>query len=305
MTKFMKYQHVERLGVDEVSGLLDGYVVVQPKIDGTNASVWLDGSKLCFGSRKRQLSIEKDNAGFMNHFLKSDGYTEDGLQLLHYLTKHPDYTIYGEWLVQHKVKYIGDNYRQFYIFDIYDHSKDKYLPISDYTQDLHKYSFKTVKIVPVLSQGKLSEKQIVELAKSNHYLLNNDSLGEGIVVKRYNFVNRYGDTVWGKYVLADFQKSNRVKNSDIINPYDDPLEKLITPAFVEKEFLKFKDSLDHPFGSKDISALLGTIYHELISEETWHLLKLMGKDPVVDFGEVKRTSYKKIKRNLSFLFGEA
>ena len=105
--------------------------------------------------------------------------------------------------------------------------------------------------------------------------------------------------------MTDFQKSNRVKNSDIINPYDDPLEKLITPAFVEKEFLKFKDSLDHPFSSKDISALLGTIYHELISEETWHLLKLLGKNPVVDFGKVQRTAYKKIKRNLSFLFGEA
>lgn len=305
MTKFMKYQHVERLGVDEVSGLLDDAVVVQPKIDGTNSSVWLDGSELCFGSRKRKLSRGKDNAGFMNHFFEADGYTDDGMRMLQYLGNHPAYTIYGEWLVQHKIKYIGDDYQRFYVFDVYDHSTEKYLPIEDYSTELLELGFDTVEVVPVLERGKLTEEQVVDSAKNNHYLLHDDQLGEGVVVKRYNFVNRYGNTVWGKYVLADFHKSKGVKNSDIINPYDNPLEKLITPAFVEKEFLKFKDSLDHPFSSKDISALLGTIYHELISEETWHLLKLLGKNPVVDFGKVKRTAYKKIKRNLSFLFGEA
>ena len=46
---FTKYQHVERLGTTETDGILDGDVLVFPKIDGTNCSVWLgdDGDVHC------------------------------------------------------------------------------------------------------------------------------------------------------------------------------------------------------------------------------------------------------------------
>ena len=40
---FVKYQHVERLGVDEVDGIELGVCHVFPKIDGTNSSVWQRG----------------------------------------------------------------------------------------------------------------------------------------------------------------------------------------------------------------------------------------------------------------------
>jgi len=59
--EFKKYQHVERLGTSEVSNIMVGDVYVFPKIDGTNASVWLDGrGNICAGSRTRTLSLEKE-----------------------------------------------------------------------------------------------------------------------------------------------------------------------------------------------------------------------------------------------------
>jgi hypothetical protein len=65
--------HVERLGSDEVSGILHGECHVFPKIDGTNASVWVDESgELCAGSRNRQLTLEKDNAGFYKWVLEHE-----------------------------------------------------------------------------------------------------------------------------------------------------------------------------------------------------------------------------------------
>jgi len=36
--KFMKYQHVERYGTDEVEGIELGETYIFPKIDGTNGS---------------------------------------------------------------------------------------------------------------------------------------------------------------------------------------------------------------------------------------------------------------------------
>lgn len=63
--KFKKYQHLERYGNQSVSDIEQGEVYVFPKIDGTNASVWLnDEGNIAAGSRNRELSHEKDNAGF-------------------------------------------------------------------------------------------------------------------------------------------------------------------------------------------------------------------------------------------------
>lgn len=39
--EFRKYQHVERFGTSEVEGIDLGTCYIYPKIDGTNASVWL------------------------------------------------------------------------------------------------------------------------------------------------------------------------------------------------------------------------------------------------------------------------
>lgn len=53
---YRSYQHVERLGTTETNGILDGTCYIFPKIDGTNATVWLgDDNTLRAGSRKREL----------------------------------------------------------------------------------------------------------------------------------------------------------------------------------------------------------------------------------------------------------
>ena len=62
---FTKYQHVERLGTTETDGILDGDVLVFPKIDGTNCSVWLgdDGDVHC-SNRNKEIIDNSDGVGF-------------------------------------------------------------------------------------------------------------------------------------------------------------------------------------------------------------------------------------------------
>ena len=64
--EFKKYQHLERFGTTEVDGIHFGDCYVFPKIDGTNSCVWMgeDGTVQA-GSRKRHLTLEADNAGFL------------------------------------------------------------------------------------------------------------------------------------------------------------------------------------------------------------------------------------------------
>jgi len=109
---FFKYQHIERFGTSEVEGLELGKCFVFPKIDGTNASVWICEGKLCAGSRRRELSVESDNAGFFSEIIQDE-------KILNYLTEFPEHRLFGEWLVPHSLKtYREEAWRKFYVFDI-------------------------------------------------------------------------------------------------------------------------------------------------------------------------------------------
>lgn len=64
---FIKYPHLERYGNEEVEGIEIGTTYVFPKLDGTNAQLWMDeNGTVCGGSRNRVLSIHNDNAGFLS-----------------------------------------------------------------------------------------------------------------------------------------------------------------------------------------------------------------------------------------------
>lgn len=90
MKEFRKYMHVERLGRDEVEGVLNGTCYVFPKIDGTNSVVWLgDDGEVRAGSRRQELSLNNDNRGFMNEVIKDEN-------IKRYLVDHPNHYIYGE-----------------------------------------------------------------------------------------------------------------------------------------------------------------------------------------------------------------
>lgn len=100
--EFKKYQHVTRLGASGTEGILEGIVYIQPKIDGTNSSVWLndDGTIGC-GSRRRKLSEFEDNQGFYRRFNNSENIKK-------YLEKHPTHRLFGEFLKPHSLRtYVG------------------------------------------------------------------------------------------------------------------------------------------------------------------------------------------------------
>ena len=96
--EFKKYQHIERFGNGEVQGIELGKTLIFPKLDGTNASVWMDSEgNVKAGSRNRELSYEKDNAGFYKFVLENENIKA-------YLEKHPTHRLYGEFLVPHSLR---------------------------------------------------------------------------------------------------------------------------------------------------------------------------------------------------------
>jgi hypothetical protein len=314
MTEFVKYQHVEKWGNDEVEGIEDGKCYVFPKIDGTNGSIWYnkEDGKLRFGSRNRELSLDADNQGFMATF-------HECTELHFFFGRFPDAVLRGEWLVKHTIGTYRDSaWRKFYIYDVEFPAipgyENRYVDYEQYCSILDEAIFSRLEspenfgievIAPLEIITNPKDEDIQRLAESNTYLIKEDKgVGEGVVVKRYNYFNQYGNQIWAKFVLSEFKEKHRAKmgSPERENHYleEDIVAKVCTKVLCEKEFAKLKLMLGK-WESRSIPRLLETVWHTIISEEMYYILKTF-KNPKIDFARLQKYVTEQIKTNLPGVF---
>ncbi len=292
---FVKYQHIEKFGTSEVEGIEFGECYVFPKIDGTNASVWMCEDELCAGSRRRELSLEQDNADFYNEIIQDE-------KILNYLLEFPNHRLFGEWLVPHSLKtYREDAWKKFYVFDVMVNGK--YLHYEEYQPYLESFDIEYIPPIRILKNG--TYEQFVKLLDVNEYLIEDGKgCGEGIVIKRYDFVNKYGRTVWAKLVRSEFkEKHHKVMGAPLQDgkkiPEEEAVENHLSRAMIDKVYAKIEN--DGRFRSKDIPRLLNTVFHDFVVEEIWEVIKKQ-KNPVINFKTLQHFVFNKVKTEYSHLF---
>jgi len=129
--------------------------------------------------------------------------------------------------------------------------------------------------------------------------------GEGIVIKNYSFINKYGRQTWAKIVANEFkEKHAKEMGASIINSTELTEEKIInkfcTETFIEKEYLKIVNEKEG-WKSQYIQMLLGRVYSEFIKEESWNFVKEF-KNPKVNFKTLNSLLIKKVKETKKDLF---
>lgn len=295
---YIKYQHIEKLGREECEGILDGEVFCFPKIDGTNGCLFLDDEgNLCGGSRNRELSVESDNAGFYN-----DSLTHP--EFLAYLKEHPNHILYGEWLTPHSLKtYSEDAWRKFYVFDVLEINEDgesRYLNYYEYQVGLNKFGINYIPTMTVVCNPTIDD--IAELAKKNHYLMSNDEyVGEGIVCKRYNYKNKWGYTIWGKFIADEFfnkKEKLRTKNHEVKSDFESKIaNEYITDSVVKKEYVKILEECPDIQRNQLIGRVLNAVYDNFIVEDLVTVIR-KNKNCSINFQYMKKQSSNRVKEVL-------
>lgn len=291
--EFLKYQHLERFGTTETAGIDMGMCYIFPKIDGTNSQLWFNGG-LHAGSRNRELTLDNDNAGFYNWAISQDKFVK-------FFTDYQNLRLYGEWLVPHTLKtYQKTAWNNFYVFDVID--GEKYLPYEDYKVLLDLYG---IEYIPPICKidSPTYERLITQLEKNSYLITDGAGTGEGIVIKNYNYKNKFGRVVWAKIVKNEFKanhakcdvselKETKTVEEEIVN-------KFVTISLIEKELAK----IDNETGwtSKQIPRLLNTVFYCLVNEEGWNFVKAF-KNPTIDFSRLLFFTTKKIKQEMPHLF---
>lgn len=300
--EFKKYQHLERFGNDEVEGIELGKLYIFPKLDGTNAQVWLDDEgNIKAGSRNRELTLERDNAGFYKFVLENENIKK-------YLEKHPTHRLYGEFLVPHSLKtYREDAWRRFYIFDVCLDKEDgsvEYIPYDIYKPLVEEFGLDYIPPIVTMTNG--SYEYFIRTLDNNTFMIQDGKgVGEGIVIKNYDYYNKYKRQIWAKIVTNEFKEMhkremgvNNIKTEKVIE--QEIVDDYCTAAFIEKEYSKILNETGE-WDNRKIPMLLGRVFSELVKEETWNIIKKY-KNPTINYKTLNALVINKIKTVKSDIF---
>lgn len=308
--EFKKYQHIEKIGNLEVEGILDGTVYLFYKIDGTNSQVFLknDGT-LGFGSRNREVTPDADNAKFAATFM-DEAHKVEYNHVLRLLRDYPNYIIYGEWLVPHTLKtYSVDSWKKFYVFDVLDAKTGIYLPYEGYAQLLKKYC-PELNVIPLLAKlDHPSVDDIKSKLQETGKFLCTSGLGEGIVIKNYAFVNRFGEVKWAKMLTEDFverkkdthQLNKQIKAGESEHSTEKGIiAKYLTIEHISKEYHKLCEKYGEAvLNARHLYELLNVVFHEFWADN-WEIILQQMHMPTIDFKALKQLADAKVKQSLGY-----
>jgi len=310
MATYKSFIHVERLDDTkiDVAAFLNGTVYCFSKLDGTNAVVWADESgDIHCGSRKREVTIEHDNANFMNWF-STDASTE---KLRDFLVQNPNLIVYGEWLNGVDGAKQAGSIKQyltpgFWVIGMFDTDAGNYLYYDIYAHLLEGIYDQIDRPVAILNNPK--KEDIINLLTDNHFNLPDDVNGEGIVCWNYDFRDKFGHFQVAKIVAQEFLEHKGTSQKFKQPQVREGLEQNIVDAFVssadcekckQKVMVMFNlDSWEN--SGKYIGTFLNLLYTDLVEEEMLSIVRRF-KNPVIDFSILKNICFIKGRSYLGLI----
>lgn len=252
--KFHKYQDVaHKFEDEETQGLLDGKLVMQPKLDGTNLQIFNHNGEMIITSRTE---IETATTQFTGAYET----VRNNENIARLLKDYPNYKIVGEWLKRHKISYAEDAYDQFYAFDIilldteFDNGIRDYVDWEVAYPLLQSYNIKAVPYRIITKDQLQLGTSILFNMEESRYLLTEEAIGgEGIVIKNYNYKNRFRRQIWCKIINRDSYKHKmpKIRSPKVDESLEtDYLLENLTPHLLDKAYHKINDI--SPFTKKDI-----------------------------------------------------
>lgn len=270
MKDIKKYTDVTRFGKNgTLKAIKDGNnISITEKIDGANSSfIYDETSPIGIACYSRNTVLSKGNtlSGFYV-------WVEDNIApIKEILVKK--YRYYGEWLVQHKVKYKEEMYKNFYLFSIWDEDKEEYVSEDIVRSEADRLRLKTV---PLIYEGKfISLDHIMSFVGKSEMTLEPNK-GEGVVVKNTNYKDRYGKQLFVKFISQEFSEVAKQKvhnvNTELINSLQ-KVDMVVTKNRIEKMLLKLVDEnvIKSDYTLEDMGSVLKvmntSIFDDIMKEE--------------------------------------
>jgi hypothetical protein len=219
------YPSVYALGHKAIEGIFDGPVLVEEKIDGSQASFGLLEGELAFRSKGKDMILDAPEQMF-----------EKAIETIKGLPLHPDWVYRSEFLSKPKhntLAYSRVPKQNLIIYDIQT-GLEAYMPYLDMCEEAERLG---LECVPMLSYGIVANMGELTSLLDMESVLGGTKV-EGVVVKNYALMTAEKKVAMGKYVSERFKESNRI-GWKIANPKTgDVIENIIATYKTEARWLK-------------------------------------------------------------------
>ncbi len=257
------YPNVYQLGHKLVSNVLDGYVLVQEKIDGSQISFGIDNlGDLRIRSKNKEIDIEHPDDMFrlaVEWIVKNSSNLQAG------------WTYRGEYLQKSKhntLAYSRVPRNNIILFDICD-GVESYLPYSEVKAEAERIG---LEVVPLIAEGELTEANI--LARKDEWLSRESILGgtkvEGVVIKNYHVFTAEKKVAMAKIVRQEFKEQNSSNWKDEHPTLQDIIQRLIETYRNEARWRKavqhLRDAGELQGEMKDIPLLMKEVSADVLKE---------------------------------------
>jgi hypothetical protein len=264
------YQHTENYPTLKFQGTV--------KLHGTNASVvkYSDG-RLEFQSRERVLSLEQDNANFMNEMMKID------FSFLFKNIEFKDYcAVYGEWCGGSIQKGMAINGlpKMFVIFGIKVDDNWIELPKYLYSNENSIYNilqFPTYEIDIDFNNPEIVQNEMIELTNEVEKscpvgrFFGVEGIGEGIVFTCTTNQDLKFKSKGQKHSVTKVKKLNAI-DTETLNSINEFLEAVVTENRLEQGITFFEEN-NIEIDSKNTGHFLSWIVRDVLKEESDTLIE--------------------------------
>lgn len=245
-------------------------VVIQTKIDGSNAQCSWDEEKNCIApcSRKQELHPSNTLNGFWN-------YCQTLNPMMFSL--NPNWIIFGEWVTKHTITYNSDVYKNWYVYDIYNKSTEMYLPQDKVKEWCERWGINYIEtfydgefiswehVMSFLHESKLyGDTQEGVVIKNQEYLKKNE-VEDSRQPSYIKIVNKEFSEVHSSHSRE--KKDNTERDNEMTNARE-ILETIVTKNRVIKEIHKMRDEgiLPQEFKSEDMSIIARNLPKRIIED---------------------------------------
>jgi len=248
-------------------------IVIQTKFDGANASCRYDEETdtIQAFSRKQTLDFNNTLNGFWNYALELNKSV---------LSKYPNYVFFGEWSgMKNKIIYKPEFKKCWFMFDVYDVSKEEYLPqdrVKELAEELG------VPYINTFYVGEFISWEHVRSFMDEKVYVDNDHIEEGVIVKNQTLLNNQNSRTPFvlKIVSEKFSEVMKNRNREV-NPEVEAakaesqaiVDQVVTKSRVEKMIYKLRDEgiLPEKITPEDMKIVARNlpkrIYEDCIKEE--------------------------------------
>ncbi len=286
--KFPRFPKIRRLGDDENKNIFKNrqdYIFIPEKVDGANFRFMRGADKIIFGSRN--LNFEGHSA---KNFQRAIDYvlsktTNEDL-------KH-DLIYVLEFMTKHTIQYDWDTIPTVIGLDIMVHIDNvhgEHLGLLPFDKSKEEFERINIPVIPILWEGPVSKLKIDKLeeliTKSNY----GDVQMEGIVIKNYDRINKWGRPLFAKIVTEHFKEINKIGFGGQKKTNDESIKLanlFATPNRIRKMIMKLTIEENMELGMTLMQKLPIRIWLD-IWEEEWYTIIVERKTQEIDLRSMRK-----------------